>query len=273
MSRHPGNEVRRRFLTIHAQQKMFNQNIFRSPKMPLRTRKLPFNSLILSKLTYGAGSWQQLHAHTSQSWRSRLVKMYGKVNPLHQRGPRVTTLDTIAAAQMAHPLLVLATKRLSLFDRVVQTELTELFALLQAQDANNGWLAQVCQDLLHIQPLCQPSPAFEFAAASDFFGLANYSYVHPRALTKLGKYAVARYVQHLRIWEDLRVFQSDFEQDAIRHGAVASQHVVSDLPILQYTCDWCPSQFDAYAGLCAHAFQKHNSMNIAQHYAEGAHCL
>lgn len=54
------------------------------------------------------------------------------------RGEGTYTMDILAHSGLQHPHMLLTCQRLSLFDRLMQTELTELMALLQAQDPRAG---------------------------------------------------------------------------------------------------------------------------------------
>ena len=67
----PSAEVQRRFLVTKASSRLLRRNIFRSPRMPFRTKVMLHKTLVMSKLLYGAGAWQQMHVQTSRSWHNQ----------------------------------------------------------------------------------------------------------------------------------------------------------------------------------------------------------
>lgn len=163
-----------------------------------------FQALVMSKLTFGAGSWQQMNIHTLRSWHTQVIKLYERLATRVHRGPGVFNLDIIAACRLPHPLLVLARERCSLFDRLMQTDMTEILAILQHQDAATGWFALVYSDVQQLSCFVPAHPIATSIGLCDIQQLGYYSCQHPQSLTRLCKSAVKVYTLYLDIWAQFR---------------------------------------------------------------------
>ena len=142
---HVAAEVKRRFLAVQPMKRMLNKNIFKAPQLPGSTRHLIFRSLVISRLIYGAGAWQPMNVLTLRSFCTQLVQLYHFLVPHLKPAVGVTRLDFVASSAQPHPLLLLASSRLSLFDRLAQADQSELFAVLQSQDQTQGWFHSIRQ--------------------------------------------------------------------------------------------------------------------------------
>ena len=191
----PAADLKRKLLSIQHLRKIMRKGVFKNPKVPMTTRAMIFQSLIMSRLQYNIGAWQQLHMHTARSWQTQLVTLYSQMHPQLARGPGVHNLDIVAGARQVHPMLVIGTNRIRLFDRLMQTEMTPLFAVLQAQSPGEGWLHLVAQDILRVIQYVPLPEVADIAATDDHAKLAQYSFHHPRALSKLANRCNMRYLQ------------------------------------------------------------------------------
>ena len=153
---HPAAEVHRRFMLALPAMKMLTRNVFRSPYMPAKTKFNLFQSLVLSRLMYGAGAWMSMHVQTLRSWHRGLMRMLARIAPTVRRGPGTRTLDILADCGHVPPMMLLMKSRLSLFDRLCQIDTMEaLFAVLQSLHGPASWLPRVQADvqcLLRLQP-------------------------------------------------------------------------------------------------------------------------
>ena len=91
---HPAAEIHRRFTVIKASSRLLNRNIFRSPRMPYKTKAMLHKTLVMSKLLYGSGAWQHMHIQTARSWNNQIMQMYSRLAPTLQRGPGTYTTWT-----------------------------------------------------------------------------------------------------------------------------------------------------------------------------------
>ena len=269
---HPACEVQRRFQMTKVSSRLLRQNVFRSPKMPPDTKLQLFRALVLSKLVYGAGSWQLPHIQTSRMWQHRLVAMYSQIAPSQKPGPGVTTLDIIADCQLPHPQMLLTVQRFSLFDRMMQSEMLELFAILQAQDPDTGWLTLIQDDVQRLTEICPDHVLLDPSQKPQIAELGNYSFRHPKALTKLSKWAQKLYLQSLKIWRTFRKFQHDFQDDAAIYDVAWTQRPAEGTRPTQHTCETCAASFPTFKALCTHAYKKHGQLNIVHRYASSNVC-
>ena len=181
-SGHPAADVKRRFLSLQAPRRLLTRGIFKSPRMPQQTKSMLFRSLLMSKLLFSSGAWQCMQIRTQRSWYSQLMNLYAAIAPTTKRGEGVSTLDLLADVKLDSPRLVLAVQRVRLFARVMQSEMLELFAVLQAQSSDESWLGLVCQDLTQFARLV-PLPELAHAAhTNNSRAIANFSFAHPKFL-------------------------------------------------------------------------------------------
>ena len=269
----PAADLKRKLLSIQHLRKIMRKGVFKNPKVPMTTRAMIFQSLIMSRLQYNIGAWQQLHMHTARSWQTQLVTLYSQLHPQLARGPGVHNLDIVAGARQVHPMLVIGTNRIRLFDRLMQTEMTPLFALLQAQSPGEGWLRLVAQDILRVIQYVPLPEVAEIAATDDHAKLAQYSFHHPRALSKLANRCNMRYLQYLEIWTAFRKFQKDFDAEATTHGITWHQVGPTTQEIGSFECHTCGAIFASHKALCAtHVYKVHQVVNVAHRYAWGSRC-
>lgn len=268
----PAAEVKRRMQLVRPAMRMLQRGIFRSNRMPAKTRLTLFRSLVLSKLTYGAGGWSEMHLHTLRSWHTGMMRLLSAVAPTARRGPGTRTLDVLADCNTIPPLMHLMQHRLSLFDRLMLTDtFDELFALLQQQPADSGWFAQVKSDLRRLVCLHPHADIAKVVDQGDY-ALASHSSSHPKVLTKFFKQACSIYALYLGLWQDLRSFQRHFRQDVeALGGRFAPGSLPSHMPGL-FVCQDCERTFDTFRAMCSHMFQQHRSVNLAQRYTASNHC-
>eukprot|EP00438_Fugacium_kawagutii_P030957 Skav228891 [mRNA] locus=scaffold194:214370:219709:+ [translate_table: standard] len=270
---HPGSEVRRRFLSVRPMQKLLRRNVFRSPQLPQRTKTLMFRSLVLSKILYGAGAWQQMNIHSARSFHSQLIGIIKTLAPAVKPGPGIYNLDFLAAAKFVSPEMLLACQRFSLFDRLCQTDMSELFALLQHQHQHHGWLALVSQDIHRTSKFVSQTCWQNIQTAQDMATVAQMCYVTPGILARLGKQMCRLQLLYLEIWNQVRTFQKQFDHDEVKAGHVWHQHMDALPQSATYECEQCHASFSSFKALCSHMFQVHGTVNMAQQFARTNVCL
>ena len=266
---HPGCEVKRRFLLIQATSRILRKNIFKSPKMPLETRRQLFRSLVLSKLVYGAGAWQATHIHTARSWHSQIMTLYSQIVARVSPAPHHYHLDTLAHCDLPHPMLLLTHQKASLFERLMAVDMGELLALLQAQNPSRGWFHDIMQDLQRLAQTMPEHPLFDINDPADLASLC----VHNRnALSRLLKAAHKHYSMSLRIWKDFRTFQNQFETAAHAYGLQWTVETGRPSQPAVFECPACGSSFPTYKALCTHTYKKHAEHNVVQRYTASNTC-
>eukprot|EP00438_Fugacium_kawagutii_P017716 Skav233537 [mRNA] locus=scaffold5919:72146:77359:- [translate_table: standard] len=269
---HPSCEIRRRFLSLQATQKLLNKGVFRSHKLPYATKKLLFQSLTLGRLLFSSGAWQPLHATTAQFWDSQLVNLFRKLAPTKKPAPGVTKLDLVADCDIQHPHMLLALRRWQLFDRIMLTELVELFAVLQEQAPDAGWLGQVTDDLSRAFSISPHSDIESMVSHRDFAALAKFCLHNPKTLTQYGKRVCKTYSMYQKIWRAFRSFQHDIAADLLSLGA---EYYVAPVPTRQsglFQCEWCSARFDTFAALCSHVGKQHRIVNVVHRYCRSNVC-
>ena len=272
MKGHPACDVRRRFIAIKPALKLLSSGIFRSPHMPCRTRSQLFQALIMSRLTFGAGAWQLMHVATAMQWQSKIMRLYARLVPHLRLEAHVMHLDLLTASAQTFPALVLAKQRAALFDRIVQTDMHELWALLQSQSPHNGWLALLAFDM---QRLVEYAPATEvpLSPTTDHaFHWATLSLQQPGYFLKLTKRVQKLSQQYQGLWHDFRLFEHRMQQVQEIAGLSLIAQRAPDRLAGWYICDQCTACFDTFAALCAHKFKRHEQHNVAQFYAVGSTC-
>eukprot|EP00438_Fugacium_kawagutii_P016851 Skav219683 [mRNA] locus=scaffold817:72948:78818:+ [translate_table: standard] len=264
---HPAAEVKRRFLSLQAPTKLLNKGVFRSKHLPFDTKKMLFQSLTMSKLTFSSGAWQPMRIHTAQSWITQVMALYRKLAPTVKPGPSITHLDVVADCMVIHPHMILFVQRMSLFDRIMQSEMIELFAILQLQPRDTGWFSLICDDLIRTASLHNNEEVSQAATNFNVEWLAQHSFQHPKVFTRLGKTVVKHYKGYLQLWKSFRKFQKKFTLAAMTHGISWSEHQVPIPRGAAFVCDQCTASFPTYGALCTHALKKHNQWNVVQRYA------
>ena len=269
---HPACEIRRSFINVRTANALLNKGVFRSKHMPYATKSMLFKALVLSKLHYGAGAWQHMNIHTARSWHQQLCAIFAKLAPTQRKGPHTTNLDLIADCQMSHPSMIIAAQRMSLFDRLLQTDMLELWAILQNQDQRTGWFALVQQDIRLFLELQPNHPLSQLVEEDRIDLVAKYSFANPKALTKLCRKSQQLYHKTLELWKQFRTFQSDM-RDICENFQV--KWTLADVPrpeSLPFQCDQCTAVFASFKGLCSHAYQVHKVVNLVQKYTASNTC-
>eukprot|EP00438_Fugacium_kawagutii_P017753 Skav224498 [mRNA] locus=scaffold1478:110944:117147:- [translate_table: standard] len=275
---HTGNpscDVKRRLLAVQPLMRLLQKNVFRSPRFPVAVKCRLFKALVLTRIMYGAGAWQQMHIHTLRHFNSQMWVMYSRIVNFVHRGPGSHRLDVIAACNMVPPLMLLIVQRFSLFDRLMQTEMTEVLSVLQAQDPNSGWLAQIHRDIIQVGMLVSDDDLVALAKHQDDSRLAQLSYERPKLLTNFVKRATKVFLAYAKIWLGFRNFQKSYMLEADTLGVGFTVDSVPPLPLdmpHSFHCDQCAATFDSYQKLCTHAFKQHGTPNLAQRYASTNVC-
>ena len=269
---HPAVDMKRKFLSIQAIRKVLRKGVFKSPRLPLRTKCQLFQSLLMSRVTFSIGAWQRMHMQTARSWQTQLVNLYSQIHDQVHRGPHVHNLDIVAGTYQHHPMMVLAHARLHLFDRLMQTEMVPLFALLQSQCHQDGWLNMICQDIQYLGQYVANDDLQTLADTHDHAHLAQLSFQQPKLLTKFANRCKQRYQQYLAIWRAFRQFQDRFDQVAQEYDVVWNDPTLDHPRPGAFACDTCHQVFADHHALCTHVYKCHQVLNTAHRYAISHRC-
>ena len=268
----PASEIRRRFLAVQPMKRLLHKRVFRAPQLPFCTRLMLFQSLVISRLMYGAGAWQALNVLTLRSFCTQVIQLYHFLVPSLKPQEGVSRLDFVARSQQLHPLLLLAKYRISLFDRIAQVDMGELFAVLQHQDSQRSWFQLVCQDLRCMLDIMPDEKIAKLVTAGGVFELVNFSFQHPMVMTQFAKRVAKRFRLYSKIWTVFRSFQQGFAQDCRQAGVTWSHVVPVAQPTQGFTCEECAATFDSFKALCSHVAKQHRKLSIAQYYAASNSC-
>ena len=134
----PAVDLKRKLLSVQHLRKIMRKGVFKNSQVPSRTKSLLFQSLIMSRLQFNIGAWQSLHMSTARTWQTQLINLYSQLDRSFTRSAGVSNLDIVAGTRQLYPMLVLSTNRLRLNDRIMQTEMTPLFAILQASKSSDS---------------------------------------------------------------------------------------------------------------------------------------
>ena len=270
----PAVDLKRKLLSVQHLRKIMRKGVFRNEQVPMRTKALLFQSLIMSRLQFNIGAWQSLHMSTARTWQTQLINLYSQLSKSLTRGPGVHNLDIVAGSKQLHPMLILSTNRLRLYDRIMQTDMSPLFALLQAQSqkSEESWLDLVSHDLIRAHQYVDTSDIHDLALANQQAQLAQYSFQHPRGFSKIANRCNARYLQYLDIWVAFRKFQHAFDEASTAAGVTWSTTDTTQSSVDSFRCDTCDVGFASYKALCTHIYKKHQIVNVAHRYAPGSRC-
>lgn len=249
---HPAAEVKRRFLLAKPMLRMLQKGVFKSNQVPISARRTLYKAFLYSKIAFGAGAWQQMHVHTMHTWHTQMLHVVTRVITKMHRGPGVSNLDLIAASQLPRPMFVLSQQRLALFSRVMQTEMTELFAMLQAQKPDSSWLQMVCNDITRMHHLVPDEHLQTLAQVDQIELLARHVAQCPKALINYAKKASKIYCKYLRIWVISREFLTNLTDDLRRYDITT---YLQDVPVQQahgFACHECEATL-AHLVLCVRA--------------------
>ena len=269
---HPAAEVRRRFLAVQPMKRMLQKGIFKSPKLPTPTRHLIFRSLVISRLMYGSGAWHSFNVLTLRSFCTQLIQLYRFLTPHLVPQAGVTRLDLVAHSAQPHPLLLLASQRMSLFDRLAQVDMSELFAVLQNQPSDSSWYHSVLTDISFLLRTVPDDHIASLLQDSAPFSLAQHSFQVPMVFTKFCKKVCKTFQAYCQLWKTFRHFQQKFDQ-ACSTAGVTWEYAASPLqPTDGFVCEECSATFDSFKALCTHTFKKHRQYSLAQYYTASNQC-
>ena len=105
------DEIKRRIGIAHGTVTQHRKLIFRNWKLPLHKRTQLFESLVLSKLLYGAETWIVTDDRTANSFHSAVIKLYRRLLPVTPE-THMTDDEILSNAQMPSPCELLRRGRL-----------------------------------------------------------------------------------------------------------------------------------------------------------------
>ena len=105
------DEIRRRIGIAHGAVTQFRRSLFRNWSLPLPKRAQLLESLVLSKLMYGAETWIVTDERTEKFFHAAVIRLYRRLLPVHADS-HLTDDDILSSIQLPSPCELLRRARL-----------------------------------------------------------------------------------------------------------------------------------------------------------------
>eukprot|EP00435_Cladocopium_sp_Y103_P072481 s369_g40.t1 len=265
------NEVKIKVAVAHATFNQHRRLLYHNECLSLQKRTEFFNTLVLTKLLYGADSWIANDTRTMTRFSAAVLRLYQRLlrwKPTEH----VQQNDILAACGLPDPVILLRRARLRYLVVLFQSGLPCIWHLL-CEDA--PWVALVEEDLVWMwQQLCRSSALKDPRAHPDqWFDILQY---HPRYWKRLVKRACHH--AHLQLCKIHGV--TDFHARVIeRLSAAGTQPLLPSMPDdfgdspSAFGCMGCGLRCKSRAGEAAHMFRKHGQLSIYRHFIDQTQCF
>eukprot|EP00435_Cladocopium_sp_Y103_P042689 s3102_g11.t2 len=263
-------EVKAKIAVAH---QAFNQHrrlLYNNVNLPLSKRTEFFNTLILTKLLYGADSWVANDVRTMHRFGAAVLRLYQR---LLRRKPteHLQQSDILVASGLPDPVLLLRRARLRYLVVLFQCGLSDVWHLL-CEDS--PWIHLIEEDMLWMWQQLRKSSVLQDPRehSAQWFDILQF---HPRYWKRLVRRACHH--AHLQLCKAHGVM-AFHEQVFSRLRAEGLQPVrpppmPDDAePQQVFGCMGCGLRCRNRAGESAHMFRKHGQMSVYRHFIDQTQC-
>ena len=270
-------EVRIKIATAH---QAFNQHrklLYHNDQIQLAKKVEIFNTLVITKMLYGADSWIAHDTRTMRKFETAVIKLYKRLLRWKHDGHH-TSEQVIAAVQQPAPVTLLRRARLRYLTTLFQCGVPDIWHLL---GEDTQWVRLIEEDMIwmwqqlrHASNLQDPREH-----APQWFDLLEH---HPRYWKRLiGRACYHDTLQRRKVYQVVtlhdRVFQR-FREARVEHGLaelpdeVPTQWQTAESPSLVYGCMGCRLKCKSKAGEGAHMYKKHQQASVLRSYIDQTQC-
>ena len=265
-----GREMSRRLGIAHQAYATHRRTIYSNPLLSLPRRREMFETLILTKLLYGAETW------TPATWKEkehmhagilRLYKRLCKVPPDAQMSDN----DVLCLGGLLSPSELLRRQRLRYLPTLYRCSQLVPWALLSADEA---WCELLRNDLLWMY--AQLWNASSLPSPADDFGPWRSILVHYPGYWKR---LLRRCCEHAKLQREREHHARQLHCDVLAalrdHGELCVQPPPPPrlLPAQVFGCLTCRVKCKSFGGEGAHMFRAHGIRAPHRRYCEGTQCI
>eukprot|EP00435_Cladocopium_sp_Y103_P011666 s1008_g3.t1 len=264
------SEIRIKTAVAHTAFNQHRRLMYNNEKIPLAKRSEFFNTLVLTKMLYGADSWVAGDVRTMKKFSAAVLRLYQRLlrwKPTEH----VSAADVLVASSLPDPAILLRRTRLRYLVVLFQCGLSNVWHVLSE---DQQWIQLVEDDLvwMWMQLSASSSLPDPRVCIASWYELLQY---HPRYWKRLVRRACHH--AHLQLCKDhgvasfhARVFQRlNFEFDKPLNSQ--PDHFPSDSTVC-FGCMGCGIKCRNRAGEAAHMFKKHGQLSILRHFIDQTQC-
>jgi len=264
-------EVKIKVATAH---QAFNQHrrlLYHNENIPLHKKVEIFNTLVVTKLQYGADSWVAHDARTMKKFETAVLKLYQRLLKWPHDGHHSNS-EVLATIQQPAPVVLLRRARLRYLATLFQCGVPDVWHLL-GEDSH--WIQLIEDDMIWMWNQLHHSSSLKDPRqhAQQWFDLLQH---HPKywkrllnrachhdMLQRCKAFHVVAF--HDRIQQRLQahVPEIDMEESAAEPTQTGEEI---------YGCMGCKLRCRTRAGEGAHMFKKHNQQSVFRYYIDQTQC-
>jgi len=268
-------EVRIKIATAH---QAFNQHrrlLYHNDQVELAKKVEIFNTLVVTKMLYGADSWIAQDSRTMRKFETAVIKLYKRLLRWRHDGYH-TSQQVLAAVQQHAPVILLRRARLRYLVTLFQCGVPDIWHLLGEDtqwvrliEDDMNWMWQQLRHASSLRdPRDHPQQWFELIAHHPRYWKRLLSRAcHHDMLQRRKVYHVT--ALHERVFQRFREVQIEQRQDptdiSIRRPHADPEDVV-------YGCMGCRLKCKNKAGEGAHMYKKHNQVSVLRCYIDQTQC-
>ena len=243
--------------------------LFGQSQIPLRDKFPLFQSLVLSTLFYGAGTWPRLRDREFAPLNRCYVEMCRSLLRKHFKGDAFHLSDDRVLALVQAPCVAdwLHFHRLTYWASFVRLEVKEAWALVHQEQ---HWLRSVRDSLSWLQAQAAGAAAREHWSVS-WPGWRDSMKGKPRVWKRLLRSAVQRSLRKAILAEGWQQCRGTLAKCLLNAGAVLQTRVDCDA-VASFFCGPCRRRFRTRQQWALHAFKVHGRVRPVRRLAPGEQC-
>lgn len=263
-------EIKRRLALAHSAFNQHRRVLYHNDQIDQTKKNELFNTLIVSKMMYGAESWVATDNATVKAFDAAVLRLYRRLFRVPP-AQHLRTEELLAKVELPSPTVLLRRQRLRYLGTLFHCGVRQEWGVLAA---DVDWCAIIEEDLMWMWAQLARSSVLQ-CPKQHFAQWRNIIVHHPRFWKRLIRRAVLHDVmQNQRLW---RI--KDFHFQAIpKLCEIFGQELPSELCDDDQTdgssfgCLHCQQRFANKAGEAAHMFRRHGHVAKERRYIEEPTC-
>eukprot|EP00435_Cladocopium_sp_Y103_P050288 s1539_g15.t1 len=263
-------EVRQKIAVAHSAYNQHRRLLYNNGSISFQKRTEFFNTLVLTKLLYGADSWVANDARTMQRLGAAVLRLYQRLLRW-KPNEHLKQIDILVACGLPDPVILLRHARLRYLVVLFQCGLSDVWHLLSE---DTPWVNLVEDDMLWMWQQLRMSSALQDPRehSAQWFDLLQF---HPRYWKRLVRRACHH--AHLQLCKEHGVM--NFHAQVFSRLRDAGLHPVRSLPqpdegesLKVFGCMGCGLRCRNRAREAAHMFRKHGQLSIYRNFIDQTQC-
>ena len=243
--------------------------LFRPTGIPLADKLPLFQSLVLSTLFYGVGTWPALRAKEFASLNRCYLEMCRSLLRRHFRGDvqRISDERVCALTHAPSTATWLHFHRLTYWASFVRLDVAESWALVHQEAC---WLQSVQSSLAWLQ-LQQPGDGASLPWSRSWPAWCSMIKDRPRLWKRLLRNAVQRATRGETLGEGWQQCRGMLAKCLLGAGAFVQGQTDAD-SLASFFCGLCRKRFGSRQQYALHAFKTHGRVRSVRRLAAGTQC-